>query len=479
MVTQTREGGLARIADPFVTLNRYLVMGIQDSFYETENEAFVKFTNLLVDCLAIDPDAVVAAIVDARRTAPKPNAAIIAMAIACSGEFQDRAWPRLSEVVWTSSHLILFVAVMEQLRGWGRRPRRLLGQWMQSKPALDRLKYQSRTWLGKTVNQRHLAERIGRHYYGNDELYYWAIRGEMPTSDSRDAQIIRAVKSLPDLSDEDFLRVISEYRLPWEVTPTNRRNKAMWETVLPHIGPTALLRNMGVMAAQKVDFEMIIGALETVREHPMNILVAWYMYKQGHGMRGTTSWVPNYRVVDALERAYYRGFSEVPFSNSKSLVVVDASGSMSAGGLAGIRSLSPRVVAATFALIAARTQPDAEILAFATRSTPLHLDSTDTLEAVTDKIQMLDIGHGTHTELAMQAAHDLGDRDSVVLYSDMQTMDRNTERLLRSYRAKHPLKYVEVAMVPNDLTFAHSENDLTLQGFSTDIPQTINSFITL
>ena len=481
MLTMTQQGGTAHVLSPILTLNRYLMLGIQDSYYETEAEALNKFIKTVSAAIDVNSGEVVATILNARNKAPRPNACIIATAIlAAHPKHADLGWGILSQVVRNGSHMQLFVRVAFQLRGWGRRPKRIIGEWYKGKGAFDVLKYGGRTWYGERIETRQIFHKVHRQYINNDDLYNFVTDGVIPDSNTKDAELIRAVSALPEMGEAEMLQTITDYRLPWEMIPTEKRTKTMWEAILPHIGGTALFRNMGTLAVRNVDPHVIQAALARATEHPINILVAWYMYRQGHGNRSDATWIPNQVILESLEEAFYRGFDSVPKTDQKLFFGLDVSSSMNQKNLMGVEGLTPRTVAAVMAMQTVRTATNPLVYGFASELQEFPINDTMTLGDVIKNMEDMRFGNTDISAPVRKMLTEDLDIDALLVYSDGQTNGKNDAIGLRKkYRAEHPLKYVEVNMVPNDLTFVYSADDATFTGFAADLPQSISTFLTV
>ena len=96
----------------------------------------------------------------------------------------------------------------------------------------------------------------------------------------------------------------------------------VWEALLPQMGLTAMLRNLGKMTAVGLlgpfaDAQRIVVSrleraevLRTARVHPLQVLVALKTYAQGHGEKGQLVWKPRQKIVDAAldQTAFYLTF---------------------------------------------------------------------------------------------------------------------------------------------------------------------------
>src|ERR671937_861144 len=82
------------------------------------------------------------------------------------------------------------------------------------------------------------------------------------------------------------------------------------------------------------------------------------------GDRGRNEWAPLREVVDALDAAFYTAFGNVEAAGKRLLLALDVSGSMTAGWVAGVPSLTPRDASAALALVTAATEPHGETVGF-------------------------------------------------------------------------------------------------------------------
>ena len=63
--------------------------------------------------------------------------------------------------------------------------------------------------------------------------------------------------------------------------------------------------------------------------HPFKILIGLIQYKHGRGDKGSLSWIPNKKILEALDNASYQAFNHVEPTGKKFFLGVDVSGSMS------------------------------------------------------------------------------------------------------------------------------------------------------
>jgi 60 kDa SS-A/Ro ribonucleoprotein len=287
-----------------------------------------------------------------------------------------------------------------------------------------------------------------------------------------------------------------------------KQHPDVWEALLPHLGATALLRNLAKMTsvgllAPGSDAERLVSerladheALRRARVHPLAVLVALTTYAQGHGERGSLTWNPRRAIVDALDAAFYGTFGGVASTGARTLLALDVSGSMSGPPIAGLPGVSPRVGSAAMALVTAAVEPAHEIVAFtngARRSrwpshgsgiTPLAVSPRQRLDDVVALTSGLPFG-GTDCALPMlwAAEHDVP-VDVFCVYTDSETWagDIHPSQALRAYREKTGIaaKLVVVGMTSNGFSIADPDDAgmLDVVGFDTATPSVIADFAT-
>ena len=221
----------------------------------------------------------------------------------------------------------------------------------------------------------------------------------------------------------------------------------VWEALLPHMGLTAMLRNLGKMTevglfgfmslsdAERFVIDRLTNAeaLRAARVHPLALLVALKTYAQGHGDKGKLTWKPRQKIVDALDRAFYLSFETLAPTGARTLLALDVSGSMTGPNIAGMPGISPRVGSAAMALVTAAVEPRCEIVAFTagphrsahpgfpTGISPLEISPRMRLDDVVAKVSNLPFG-GTDCALPMLwAAEHKVPVDIFQVYTDSET----------------------------------------------------------
>ena len=518
-------GGFAFAVDDWTRLDRFLILGAEGgSYYATERALTREGAQAVLRCLKVDGRRVVARIVavsDGAR-APKNDPALFALALAAKlGDVETRraAFAALPRVARIGTHLFHFAEYVKALGGWGRGTTRAFAGWYTemeaSRLALQAVKYQSRDgW-----SHRDLLRKA--HPVAKDErqqaIFHWMTKGwesvgETPHPDQALATIwaFERAKSLRDKKDVAQLRaLIADHRLPHECVPTEmKRHPEVWEALLPEMGLTAMLRNLGKMTQVGLlgafsDAERLVvsrleraEALRAARVHPLSILVAQKIYAQGHGEKGNLVWKPRRRIVDALDGAFYKAFQALEPTYARTLLALDVSGSMAGGLIAGLPGITPRVGSAAMALVTAAVEPNHELVAFTNgpyRSphrglgsgiSPLGISPRSRLDHVVNAVTGLPFG-GTDCALPMiWAAENKVPVDVFCVYTDSETWagDIHPVQALRAYRHKTGIgaKLVVIGMVSNGFSIADPNDGgmLDVVGFDTATPSIIADFAT-
>ncbi len=304
-------GGYAFPVDDWTRLDRFLVLGSEGgSYYATERKLIVDNADAVLRCVAADGLRTVRRIVEISSAgrAPKNEPAILALALAMShGDLATRraAGEALPKVCRIGTHLFHFAAYVNSVRGWGRGLRRAVANWYLNAQAADvafqAVKYQQRDgWSHRDLLR--LTHPVATTTEQNI-VFNWITKGwENVGADPHPveaARFIWAFERARTANKQELLKLISEYKLPREALPTTALNDPeVWAAMLPHLGLTALLRNLGTMTkigllhkGNSKEVDLVVKAITSseqsrrARIHPISILSALTTYQQGHGVR--------------------------------------------------------------------------------------------------------------------------------------------------------------------------------------------------
>jgi 60 kDa SS-A/Ro ribonucleoprotein len=448
----------------------------------------------------------------------------LAMVFACGDpaavQAAKAAFPR---VVRTTDHLSMFFGYAKQLRGkaagpgtslvTGRALRSALASWFLAAP-VDAV-----AWKASKARQR--ATPAGEVFALRD-----ALRIAHPKADSSERRAllgwlagkvadgeagahvsaIDAFLSAQGVTTEAAaIAVVTERKVPWEFLPSGLLASAMvWEALVPHLGMTALLRNLarltrlGVLGPFAPANEAVIArlrspeALRGGRIHPMDVFLAFRVYNSGQSKpdrraEGHT-WTPVAEISDALEEAYELSFGHVQPSGKRMLVAVDSSGSMSGAWgrsqltLGGSPLGSPYEVGCAMAAVLKRIEGG-----------NVHVIDVDTQvhsSRITARTRLRDIGSwppsGGGTDLSLPFTHATKRKLEVggfALFTDGETWAgrQHASQALAAYRRKYNpgARVVLASMTAAGHSIGEPQDAgvLNIAGMDAALPMVVTGFI--
>jgi 60 kDa SS-A/Ro ribonucleoprotein len=265
----------------------------------------------------------------------------------------------------------------------------------------------------------------------------------------------------------------------------------------PHIGLTALIRNLGNMTevgsiapmkvSHVVDRLKDKDELRRSRVHPFSILQTLAVYRSGHGVRGGKSWSPVPQVIDALDGAFYDAFANVEATGKRIMLALDVSGSMTRP--MGGSPLSCREASAALALVTLATEPNTSVVGFtagpmwAPGLTPLSISARQRLDDVVRTIDGLPFGATDCAQPMLHATQNNMEVDAFIIYTDSETWAGRIHpfQALQEYRRKTGInaKCVVVGMTSNGFSIADPNDGgmLDIVGFDASCPALISDFI--
>ena len=201
----------------------------------------------------------------------------------------------------------------------------------------------------------------------------------------------------------------------------------IWKALARDMPMTALLRNLATLTRVGVIAPMDSASVcETLKRigttshiHPIACLTALLTYRADKGVRGQHTWIPVPQVVDALDAAFDRSFSQAPQTNKRLYLGIDVSSSMAGGEVAGVPGLSPRMAAAAMAMAIARREPNYYMAGFSASTrymwdrgayvmSPLSITASDSISDAMQKTKNLPFGR---TDCRPADAARYGDED--------------------------------------------------------------------
>lgn len=492
-------GGYTFQLDDHARLRRFLNLGVDGgTYYASPRDLALDNAQVIKRLAESDPVGMVETIVDVsqRGAAPKQGPALFALAYAASvPDAAPLALAALPKVARTGTHLFTFAGYVEQFRGWGRGLRRAVGNWYLDKRA-DAVAYQAVKYRQREGWSHRDLLRLAHPVTSVPELratFDWIVRQSV---DEVAPRLIHGFVAAQQTNEtKAWARLVREYRLTWEMLPDAALGEtAVWDALLDvGVPQTALLRQLprltrlGMLSgmggrthevcAQLADPER----LRRARVHPVSVLAAARTYASGRSFRGSTTWEPVSRVVDALDAAFYAAFGAVTPAGKRTLVALDVSGSMGLGALAGT-PLTPRDASAALALVQLATEPKADAVAFQSKMVPLAISPRQRLDDVLARLAGIPFGATDCAQPMLYARQRKLNVDTFVIYTDNETWFGNIHphQALRRYRNASGIdaKLIVVGMTANGFTIADPDDPgmLDVAGFDLAVPNLIAEF---
>lgn len=495
--TKNNAGGAAFRVDPFVRLNRFLMLGSEGgTYYVAPRKLTLENAENLRACLALDGLRTVREIVETSETgrAPRQDPAVFALAVAvCQGDERTRAeaLAALPRVCRTATHLFGFLAIVNEGRGWGRALRRAVGEWYVSKDA-GKLELQLTKYANRGGWTHRDALRLSHPKPGSPEqsaLFAWASgKGAAPSGGLAEA----AARLKTETDGAKAAAIIREARLPREAVPTQLlTDPFVWEALLADMPMTATIRNLatmtrvGLLTSGTPEVRTVVGRLtdparlKGARIHPVALLLALRTYAAGWGDRGRNVWNPAPEIVAALDEAFHLSFGMLETNGKRTVIGLDVSGSMT-GSVAGM-TMSCAEGAAAMAMALVAMGSDVRTMAFAESFKPLPFHKGLRLDAALALTRGMTFGRTDCAQPMLWAKKHKVEADTFVVLTDNETWYGSTTPMqaLRDYRAETGIdaSLVVVAMTATEFSIADPNDPKTLDvaGFDATVPQIVAS----
>lgn len=509
---QNSAGGYSYTTSQLQQLRRFLIIGSDGgTFYVSPRDLTVDNAKNIIKLIQkIDVTEVINEVLDISEggKARKNEPAIFTLALILTyGDLEAKkmaveVMPRICRI---GTHLFTLAQYIKELRGWGKMIKKMFTQWYLNQP-VDKLtyqaiKYQSRNgWSHRDLLR---LNHIKPDSTDRDLLFHYIVSRELEKGERRVAQfpslkLIEGFERSKNVNTrKKLMKLINEYNLTREMIPTAYLSDPdVQEKLSKQMGLTALIRSLSSFTASglihKGNFDLIKQIVDRLtdqvgirkaRVHPLQILDALYTYKKGSGVRGKLSWSPVPQIVDALDKAFYLSFENVPAMGKKIVLALDVSGSM---GWSPIHNaiLTPREVSAALVMITARREKNYVIKAFSNKMIDIDITPRMRLDQVLKKLSALPFG-GTDCALPMIDAKrcKMKDVDAFVVYTDNETWfgKIHPSQALKDYRkyGNSDAKLIVAGMTATNFTIADPKDPgmLDVVGFSTDTPKLIAEYI--
>ncbi|GAA4722252.1 SS-A/Ro ribonucleoprotein [Promicromonospora umidemergens] len=500
-------GGYTFVLDDAARLRRFLTLGVDGgTYYAAPGTLARENAEVVARMAAADPVTLVDTIVEVSTSgaAPKQNPALFALAYAASvPESAALALAALPRVARTGTHLFLFAGYVEQFRGWGRGLRRAVGGWYTAKDA-DAVAYQAVKYRQREGWSHRDLLRLAHPVTADSALratFDWVVRGA--TGEQTPALVTAFLRAQEATAPAAWSALVREAGLTWEMLPDAAlAEPAVWDALLDVGMPaTALMRQLprltrlGLLPAvggRTDEVASLLADPERLRRapvHPVNVLVARRTYASGVSARGTGTWEPTQRIVDALDAAFYAAFGAVEPAGKRMLLAVDVSGSMGTS-IAGM-PLTAREASAALALVQLATEPGSSAVGFTTGPgqgwresvlKPLRISPRRRLDDALRVVDEMPMGGTDCAQPMLYALANGMEVDTFVVYTDSETWhgDVHPHQALRQYRERTAIaaRLVVVGMTATEFSIADPTDPgmLDVAGFDAAVPSVISQF---
>lgn len=498
-------GGFVYALDIWSRLDRFLVLGSDTpTYYQSARELTRENARSVVECWKSDRVRTASRIVEisASGRAPKNSPAIFALALGAVDEdveVRRCALGAVGDVCRTASHLFEFAALLDALgSGWGRAVSRTFRTWYEQRPVDDlanqMTKYRTRNGYSHTRVIQRTHPKVDASDIGRVALMRWACDGNLDGIALPD-KLAGYLAAMKTDNAKDLLPLIEKHGLTWEQVPTwALTDGKVWEAMLPNLGMTALLRNLGTLTslgvvraiggktAEVVERLSDERAIRSSRLHPFAILNALSVYRSGVSVKGSRAWSAVSTIADALDGAFYKAFANVESTGKRHMLALDVSGSMVSSKLMN-STLSAREGAGAMAMVTARTEKQHCFVGFAKSIVPLDVGASMSLGAVTSAIARSDFGR---TDCAAPMLHALAkglEVDVFVVYTDNETWAGNIHpsQALKKYRKETGIdaKLIVVGMTSTGFSIADPQDAgmLDVVGFDSGAVSVMGDFV--
>ncbi|QGF20313.1 Ro-like RNA binding protein [Gordonia phage Sixama] len=512
-------GGFTFKLTPQAQLRRFLILGVDGGTYYQSAPALARENAGVVENLArTNPALLVDEIIEVgtKNLAPRANPVLFALAMAASPsvnedvEQRTRALQVLPEIARTATQLFIFLNYVQQFRGWGPGLRKAVANWYTSKStsqaAYQVVKYRQREgWTHRDVLRQAHPKAVTAT---EAKLYDYACGRDVEFDGDDALRIIEGFeKAKRATSEKEFVALISEYGLSWEMLPDEALKSAnVWRAMIEKGMPqTALMRQLPRLTNLDVlrgEFQTKVAkqlsdpeAIKKGRLHPFNVLNALATYSSGHGFRGGQTWTPVSKVVNALDSAFYTAFGNVKPSGKSHLLALDVSGSMGLYSIAN-SALKAREASVAMAMVTAAVEENCEIVGFTSgyrggsydynggAISSLDVSPRRRLDDNVNAVSRLNFG-GTDCSLPMlYAMKNKLKVEQFVIYTDNETWAGRVHphQALRQYRDASGIdaKLVVVGMTSTGFSIADPSDAgmLDVVGFDSSAPALMTEFAT-
>lgn len=507
-------GGYAFVIPKMERIKRFLILGSEDSFYQSGQKLTLKRVADIEAVAQTDGAALIDLIVDisVAGRAPKQDPAIFALALTIVSA-EDPAvkaygYQAVDKVCRTATTLFMFAGFLRQLQGsgFGMGARKAFLRWYEARET-DQLAYQVVKYKNREGWSHADLVKLVRPTKSKTDARFAALMGYTLGKEYDSEKLPQIVRgnlaaleweNTANAKVEDLVKIVKTYGLSWEMLPSSALNlPEVWEALLeaksvplgallrqlPRLTKLGVIKQLGGSTQAIVDRFLDRDALAKARLHPLNILLAQKTYAAGRSLqnyRDTEGWTPNRRIIDALDKAFYLSFEFAEPTGKRFMIGVDVSGSMGVQ-IAGM-PISSAEAAGALSLVTANIENETHIVGFKSSVVDLGISPSMSLPDVNRRMIANNFG-STDTAALIRYARQKGiEADVFITITDNDTWagTRHTHQELELYRKETGIQAKNIVLATYASRFSIADpNDplsLDLVGFDSSTPQVISAF---
>lgn len=418
------------------------------------------------------------------------------------------------------THLFQYVNYCEHLAkktGWCRAQRAAVQKWYNDKTPLELAyyvtRYRSRSgWSHKdVVKLAHVKPQQNATSVVLRYTVHGLTKAKEMYKDKEEAglqellEYFEAVETLKQTKDEQLAaRLIEQHKFVWEHVPTWLLNsKEVWRALLHDIPMLTLIQRLGKLTSLKLlepdspDTARVVDKLQdekllsSARIHPFTLHVASKQYAQGKSRHDKVKWTATPAITKALDAAFLNAFQIVEPTGKRFILAIDASTSMTHGGVNGSPQVTPLETAAAMAMVTLHKEQTCRMVTFSQTVYELSLTPEMSVKEIHDDM----VKKMAHTGPVKACLKDCAQpilwalkekiaTDVFIIYTDSETnlSAVSPDEAIWKYRQQMGLprtKFIVCGLTSNALTLANPDDThmLDIVGFDSSVPDIIRSFV--
>ena len=469
--------------DSYILLKRYLMLG----------------GTLQVSLSTLDISKVLDICKEYQHRVFKKDYIIDVLAFCCCDKtFRKSAYDLVASVCTIPTNLFMFISKYEEWHnkvhsstGWNKAHKRFVKNWYLSKTPSNLAylitKYKNRNeWTHKDVLKLAHINPCNQHTHEALFAYITKDFNAFSTKINQEDQVYEYIKGYEAVKrvscdPETAIALIRKHKFAHEhVNSALLKNIEVWNALIEHIPPIALLRNLN----RECNVDITQKILDIKGVHPLQILIAIKQYNTGRGFSNKDkTWTPKPEILDALNKAFKKAFDNVKTTNKRYLLALDVSSSMTCATVSGIRNMMASEVATAMAMVFVLKEPNCDIMGFAHEFKKLEISPDKSLQDNMQTVYDLTFGATDASLPFTWAMQNEKQYDVVIVITDSETNCHKEEPsvVLRRYREMFKLetKLVVIATSSNEVSIANPNdpNMLDIAGFDVDTPNVVAEFV--